>query len=56
MRTKYIICLTLFTITSCRKINNDGLEIIKKYEGFDENFYKDFNVILNLLIAFLLSK
>lgn len=56
MLTKCIIWLTLFTIISCRKINNDGLEIIKKYEEFHQNFYKDFNVILNLLIAFLLSK
>ena len=41
MHKSFSLLLLLVGVTFARHINNEGLALIKHYEGFFPNFYKD---------------
>lgn len=48
MQKALIVILTVTTLVSGRNINQAGLNLIKEFEGFRANFYKDAVVSFSL--------
>jgi hypothetical protein len=51
MQKALIVILSVITLVSGRRINDAGLKLIKQFEGFRANFYRDAVVSLFLKIS-----
>jgi hypothetical protein len=54
MVLKSLIVLAIIGICSARKINEAGIQLIEKFEGFYPNFYDD--PVVRVLLIFIILR